>query len=105
MGLHYDRFIEERFLRVARNRCIALAEEVVEEIRRSPDTPTDTGELRNSFRAEPTARGALVTSDVDYWRYVEFGTEEHGRAQRPVRKAMERVRAKHAASFRPRRGR
>lgn len=76
-------------------RAVDIALEIADEIALiAPKGPT--GRLRESFSVTRDANGdALVVTSAPYWRYVEFGTKEHGDAQHPIRTAVEYVRAKH----------
>lgn len=77
----------------AQKACMDVAREIVAEIQRQPQTPERTGNLEHSYRAVEAGDGAEVVTDADYWRWVEFGTEDTPR--RPhVRPAIERVRAR-----------
>lgn len=75
---------------------VGLAEEVAEDIvsfiRSSPETPVLTGALRASYHTsyEPETDTWQVVSEVDYWRYVEFGTRR-SQAEPHVRPAIEAV--------------
>lgn len=72
-----------------------ICELIVDEIRTNPDTPHLTGELRSSYRVQQVPDGSgdwEVVTDRRYWRFVEFGTKEHGDAQPHVRPAIEYVR-------------
>lgn len=41
------------------------------------ETPVDTGNLRNSIKAEKTADGWTIGTAVEYAEDVEYGTEPH----------------------------
>lgn len=90
------RLPEEVFAEVAQDRCLQLADEVVEYIANSPATPRgETGRLHLSYYAEETPDGGVVIrSDARYWLYVEYGTSVMA-AQPHVRTAIEAVRARH----------
>lgn len=81
----------------AQRRAHAIAQEIVDEIANNPDTPEgETGRLRQSYRVDTDTNGdAVIRSSAPYWKYVEFGTEEHGGPQPHVRPAIELVRARH----------
>jgi hypothetical protein len=82
--------------RAAKRHCLALAEEVVAYIRASPSTPVLTGEMKAGYEVAETQNGAAIMNpSAPYWRYVEFGTHEHGRAQPHVRPAIFAVMARH----------
>lgn len=94
----------EKVNRAGSGRARHLCELIVQEIQMNPDTPYDTrattdtrGEhLRDSYtvRKHPDGSGRWqVVTNRRYWRYVEFGTKEHGDAQPHIRPAVERVRA------------
>ena len=70
-----------------------VVDDIVDEIATSPATPEITGRLRYSFDAKEDGEAWTVTTNVRYWRFVEFGTREHGDAQHPIRSAIEVVRA------------
>jgi len=53
-------------------------------------TPVDTGRLRASFQNRGTVFGAEVFSDVDYAKYVEYGTSRFT-ARAMMRRGAEEV--------------
>jgi HK97 gp10 family phage protein len=77
----------------ARRRCVDIAEQIVHHIQTSPVTPERTHALEMGYRAIARGTGAEVVTNVRYWAYVEFGTEDT-RAQPHVRPAVEAVRAR-----------
>lgn len=80
----------------ARQRAHDLAQEICDEIATNPETPALTGALLSSYYVDYDSNGdALVKSRVRYWKYVEFGTKEHGDAQPHLRPAIEAIRALH----------
>jgi len=78
-------------------RCKDVVQDIADEIATSPVTPERTGRLRYSFKAKEDGDSWVLTTNVRYWRFVEFGTEEHGDAQHPIRSAIEVVRASRRA--------
>lgn len=82
------------YARPAQRRCMDICEEIVEVIRGEPETPVRTGELLSGYRAVRDGAGAAVINPVDYWHFVEFGTE-YMKAEPHVRPAIETVRARH----------
>lgn len=53
-------------------------------------TPVDTGKARNGWEIEESQNGALITNDVDYIEYLEYGTK-HQRAYAMVRLTMQNI--------------
>lgn len=79
----------------ARQRAHDIAQEICDDVATSPETPTLTGALRESYYVVQDSNGdALIKSRVPYWKYVEFGGG-HGRAQPHLRPAIEATRAGH----------
>lgn len=78
----------------ARARCHALCDEIVEEIRREPETPVRTHALKSGYHTVGDGVGAQIVTPVEYWHYVEFGTE-YMHAEPHVRPAIEVVRKRH----------
>lgn len=88
--------------RAGDRRAKQICELIVEEIRLSPTTPFDTriGEnttgphLKYSYAVKeiPGGGGWAVATRRRYWRFVEFGTKEHGSAQPHIRPAIEAAR-------------
>lgn len=76
-----------------------IAQEIVDEIQSSPITPVITGTLLRGYRVEPDpgGDGHRVVNDVDYWRYVEFGTRRSEEVAH-VRPAIEAVFARHGVT-------
>jgi HK97 gp10 family phage protein len=87
------------FRNSTRRYCLTKAREVVKHIREDGHCPIDTGDLINGYRAVAVGNGASVVTDIEYWKYVEFGTR-YQHPQPHVRPAYEEV-AKHskASSF------
>jgi hypothetical protein len=85
------------FFPVAMRECLKAAELICELIplnapyRDDKDRPPGP-HLRDSYSAHVDPDGALITSSVPYWKYVEYGTGR-GPAQPHVRPAIEAVRA------------
>ena len=89
----------------ASERAYRIAQEIVEEIarqaprrqskyERANDTATP---LHLSYYVERQPNGdSVIKCKKRYWVFVEYGTEEHGSAQRHVRPAVDIVRARHA---------
>lgn len=81
----------------ARQRAHDIAEEIVNEIASSADFGEyETGNLRTSYYVDTDTNGdALIKTTAPHWKYVEFGTNEHGDKQPHLRPAVETVRARH----------
>jgi HK97 gp10 family phage protein len=79
------------FFGVAQTFCLDKAQQIVDHIKYDGLTPIDTGRLIDSYKAQRAGRGAAVVTDVDYWRFVEFGTR-YMSAQPHVRPAYEAAR-------------
>lgn len=77
----------------ALSRCKDVVQDIVDEIKTGPVIHDDTGRLRESFETKLDGDSWVVTSNIRYWRFVEFGTKEHGDAQHPIRTAIEVTRA------------
>lgn len=85
----------DRVRAAAVRRCHRIAAEIAAEITGTAPQG-ETHRLRRSYYVDTHPAGrAVIRSRVDYWRYVEFGTHEHGDAQPHVRPAVEIVRARH----------
>ncbi len=85
----------ERIRIAGQHHCHLIASEIVAEIARLAPHG-ETGALAQSFYVDTDDNGdAVIRCHVDYWRYPEFGTHEHGRAQPYIRPAVETVRARH----------
>lgn len=82
------------YARAARKRCLEICQEIVDEIRREPETPVETSRMKRGYRAVADGAGAAIVNPVDYWRYQEFGTEDMP-ANPHVRPAIEKVRRRH----------
>jgi HK97 gp10 family phage protein len=81
---------EELYGVAARKRCLEVADQVADEAGRR--APVESGRLRDSLKAVPTAEGAEVFA-VDYWKYVEYPTRDT-KPQPFIRPAVEIVRAR-----------
>jgi HK97 gp10 family phage protein len=89
----------QKILNQADDRARQIAELILDEIKeRAPyddrhSTDTTGVHLRDSYRLERGVDGDwLITTDRRYWRFVEFGTKEHGDAQPHIRPAIEYAR-------------
>lgn len=102
-----DNDLEAMFGAAARRECYEVAKDVVREIRMSPATPVDTGDLVSGYEAKRTPDGAeVVQTKAPYWADVEFGhrivvregdklvQKGYQEAQPHVRPAIEVVRAR-----------
>lgn len=58
----------------AQKYCLDKAESVVKHIREDGLTPVRTGKLIEGYEAVEYGDGAAVMTDVEYWKFVEFGT-------------------------------
>jgi Bacteriophage HK97-gp10, putative tail-component len=76
-----------------------VAERVVEYIQHfapidKRENAPHPGFLKSSYRVRELPDGsAEIYTTARYWKYVEFGTREHGDAQPHIRPALEWVRA------------
>lgn len=104
-GLDHD--IELQFGAAAEQACLDIAQEVVDELQSSPNTPVRTGKMKRGFHARRHNGGAVVANPEGwYWKFVEYGHDEvtssgevvgHVHAQPFVRPAWETVRSMHAS--------
>jgi hypothetical protein len=64
------------------------------------NSPRDTGTLAAGYQAVHEGLGVWkVINDVEYWRFVEFGTAEHGAAQPAMGRALAEMRARYGSAF------
>lgn len=84
------------------DRARLLCELIVQEIASMPkprddrhDSDTTGTHLLDSYYVAKSATGDgwQIKTDRRYWKYVEFGTRQHGDAQPHIRPAIETVRA------------
>lgn len=87
-----------RINRKGSDRARDICDFIVYTIQTSPVTPYDPSpdddgqHLRDSYHVEPAPDGSgdwMITTDVRYWAFVEFGTRQHGHAQPHIRPAIE----------------
>lgn len=98
-GLRRSHQIAEEVLHELRAHTpLRKAEYTSEETGKVTKESTPGGTLRDSWRVRDTPAGAAIVTKVRYWMFVEYGTAEHGSAQRPVRNAIENVRARHRSA-------
>lgn len=82
------------YARTAQQRCHSICDEIVAEIRLGPETPVRTHALKSGYHTVADGPGAQIVTPVEYWHYVEFGTE-YMRAEPHVRPSIEIVRKRH----------